>query len=121
MSLPNNMLEKRIFFGIKSGRNTDKFEETGLTPIKSMIVDAPYIEEFSMVLECNVIHFYEIGLHTQFIGEIKDVKVNEDVLTEDGDPDIAKIRPLIFCPNVGEYRSVGESVAKAFQAGREKK
>jgi flavin reductase (DIM6/NTAB) family NADH-FMN oxidoreductase RutF len=34
------------YFGIVSGRRKDKFAETGLTPVKSSVVDAPYIDEF---------------------------------------------------------------------------
>ena len=84
------------YFGTASGRDVDKFKETGLTPIKSELVDAPYVAEFPMVLECMVIHHYEIGLHTQFIGEILDVKIEEDVLDDQGDPDMKKIRPFVF-------------------------
>jgi len=51
-----------------SGREVDKFKEKNLTPVKSSLVDAPYVAEFPMILECKLIHDYEIGLHTQFIG-----------------------------------------------------
>ncbi len=30
------------YFGIVSGRNEDKFKKTGLTPVRSKLVDAPY-------------------------------------------------------------------------------
>ena len=53
-----------------SGNRVDKFAAAKLTPAKSILVDAPYVEEFPLVLECKVIHIIEIGLHTQFIGEI---------------------------------------------------
>ena len=55
------------YIGLVSGRNEDKFTATGLTPVKSEIVDAPYLKEFSLILECKVIHVLEIGLHTQFV------------------------------------------------------
>ena len=62
--------------GIASGRDVDKFAVTGLTPVKSELVDAPYAAEFPVVLECRLLHIVEIGLHTQFIGEIIDVKAD---------------------------------------------
>ncbi|HVJ49150.1 flavin reductase [Desulfitobacterium sp.] len=34
------------------------------------MVDAPYVREFPLILECRLIHTVDIGLHTQFIGEI---------------------------------------------------
>ena len=107
------------YFGIRSGREVDKFAVTGLTPIGSRSVDAPYVKEFPMVLECKVIHHYEIGLHTHFIGEIVDVKIEEDVLTENGKPDINKVRPFVFCPDIGTYHVVGEFIARAFNAGKD--
>src|SRR6185369_13659636 len=83
------------YCGIASGRDVDKFGVTGLTPVRSELVDAPYAAEFPVVLECRLLHVVEIGLHTQFIGEILDVKADEAVLGTDGLPDIMRIRPLI--------------------------
>src|ERR1035438_5631375 len=34
------------YVGIASGRNSDKFAVTGLTPVRSELVDAPYAAEF---------------------------------------------------------------------------
>ena len=42
------------YFGIASGRNVNKFSKTGLTPVRSEMVDAPYVVEFPMILECNL-------------------------------------------------------------------
>jgi len=42
-------------------------------------------------------------MHTQFIGEILDVKVDESVLGPDGKPDIAKIRPFAYDSMRREY------------------
>ena len=76
------------YFGIYSGRDHDKFAELGLTAVRSELVDAPYIAEFPMVLECKVVAVHELGLHTQFIGEILDVKADEAVLTPEGGVDL---------------------------------
>ena len=106
------------FFGIVSGRTEDKFAQTGLTPTRSKLVDAPFVEEFPMVLECRVIHHYQIGLHTHFVGEILDVKVEEKTLGVDGKPDIEKVRPIIFSPDTQAYHGVGAYVGKAFDIGK---
>ena len=84
------------YVGMASGKRENKFETTGLTPVESDLVDAPYVNEFPMILECKVIHTYEIGLHTQFIGEILDVKLDQSALTDDGLPDIKKLIPLFI-------------------------
>jgi len=106
------------YCGIVSGRNTDKFKETGLTAVQSDLVDAPYVAQFPLVLECKVIHYYEIGLHTHFVGEILDVKIDESLLTAEGKPDALKIDPLIYGPEVQQYFSLGRSVGKAFEVGK---
>lgn len=67
-----------------SGKTADKFAAAGLTPVKSEVVDAPYIREFPLIAECRLLHTVEIGLHTQFIGEIMDIKADESVLNEKG-------------------------------------
>jgi flavin reductase (DIM6/NTAB) family NADH-FMN oxidoreductase RutF len=108
------------YFGMASGRNVDKFKETGLTPVRSDLADAPYVGEFPMVLECKVIHHYEIGLHTHFVGEILDVKADDDMLNDDGNPDIEKIRPFVYSPEVQQYHAVGSFIGKAFEIGKKR-
>jgi len=109
------------YFGTASGRDEDKFQVSGLTPIRSELVDAPFVEEFPVVLECKVIHTYEIGLHTQFIGEILDVKVDPEVIDEDGKPDIHKVDPMIYSTKVQQYFRVGELIGRAYSIGKELK
>lgn len=119
LSVPSEKyVQEADYFGIASGRNVNKFEESGLTPVKSELVDAPYVEEFPMVLECNLIHQHEIGLHTHFIGEMLDVKIEESMLTDDDKADIGRIRPFVFSPELREYHGIGEFVGKAFQIGK---
>lgn len=121
LSVPSvDQVREADFFGVVSGRSVDKFKETGLTPVRSDLVDAPYVGEFPMVLECKVIHYYEIGLHTHFVGEILDVKIDEAFLGGNGKPDIEKIRPIIFSPDVQHYHSVGTFIGKAFEIGRKR-
>lgn len=107
------------YFGIASGRNTDKFAATGLTPVKSDLVDAPYVKEFPLILECRMTHNIEIGLHTLFVGEIMDVKTDESVLGEKGLPDINKVMPILFAPEIRTYHGVGNTLGQAFSIGRE--
>jgi flavin reductase (DIM6/NTAB) family NADH-FMN oxidoreductase RutF len=106
------------FFGIESGRDHDKFAESGLTPVRSDLVDAPYVGEFPLVLECSVIEVHELGLHTQFIGEVLDAKIDEALLTEDGHVDVERLRPILFAMNPGTYYGIGELVGKAYSIGK---
>lgn len=112
-------IKEADYFGLISGKNEDKFAKTGLTPIKSDLVDAPYIDEFPFILECKCIHIFEIGLHTQFIGEIQDVKLDKIMLGYKDQPDIHKIKPFIFDPSSANYYSIGQQLAKSFSVGKE--
>jgi flavin reductase (DIM6/NTAB) family NADH-FMN oxidoreductase RutF len=106
------------YIGMASGRDVNKFSSAGLTPIRSELVDAPYAKEFPVVLECRLLHVIELGLHTQFIGEIVDVKADSDVLGDDGIPDIMKIKPLIYDTGHKGYYGVGGELGKAFSVGK---
>jgi len=113
-----SQLKEADYVGIYSGRKENKFEGTGLTPVKSDLVNAPYVKEFPLVLECKVIQTIEIGVHTQFVGEILDVKADEDVLDSNGMPDVDKVKPFMYSPaNVGYY-AIGEMIGKAFSVGK---
>lgn len=106
------------YFGIVSGRDTDKFAVAGVTPVASDLVDAPFVGEFPFVLECKVIHVAELGLHTLFAGEIVDVKVDEDCLDEKGKPSAELVRPVWWGPSDNEYYGLGESLGRGFSIGR---
>jgi flavin reductase (DIM6/NTAB) family NADH-FMN oxidoreductase RutF len=113
-------LKETDYFGMVSGRNVDKFSESGLTSVKSELVDAPFVKEFPLVLECKLIHTIEIGLHTEFIGEIMDVKADDDVLGKDGLTDVEKLRPVVFAPDTAGYYGIGKFLGKAFSIGKKR-
>lgn len=118
VSIPGeNFIKEADHFGIASGRNEDKFDRTGLTPVKSDLVDAPYVGEFPLVLECSVIDTLKLGIHTLFAGQIMDVKADETVLGENAAPDMEKIRPMIFNPANRSYYGTGKYLGRAFSEG----
>lgn len=105
------------FFGIASGRDTDKFKTTGLTPSRAEYVEAPYVEEFPLALECELAQVVEVGLHTQFIGTIVDVKCDEGVMVGDY-PDMNKVSPMLYATGSKTYHGVGDFIGKGFSIGR---
>jgi flavin reductase (DIM6/NTAB) family NADH-FMN oxidoreductase RutF len=105
---------------LASGRDTDKFAAAGLTPVAAEFVDAPFVAEFPLVIECAVVQVHELGLHTQFIGEIKDVKVDEGCLDTEGNIEIRKLDPIAFALGdaTAEYFALGASIGPAFSIGK---
>ncbi len=117
ISIPSEQYAKQAdYFGLMSGRTSDKFAATGLTPVRSELVDAPYVKEFPLVVECRLFHTVELGLHTQFVGEVLDVKADENVM-KGRTLDIKRVRPLTFAPDTQEYYGIGDLVGKAFEIG----
>ena len=106
------------YFGLVSGRSVDKFAATKLTPVRSELVDAPYVKEFSLIVECKLAHVIELGLHTQFVGEVMDVKAEDSVTAKGGLLEITKVKPLVFAPDTQAYYGIGHLVGQAFSVGQ---
>jgi flavin reductase (DIM6/NTAB) family NADH-FMN oxidoreductase RutF len=122
---PERYVEEADYFGLASGKNADKFEVSGLTPVKSELVDAPYVNEFPVVLECKLKETVNLGSHTMFIGEVLDLKADEEVLigktSKSGkklsriDPE--KFLPIIFDMSTRNYYKLGEKIGDGFSTG----
>ncbi|OON93947.1 MAG: hypothetical protein ATN31_04800 [Candidatus Epulonipiscioides saccharophilum] len=101
------------YLGVKSGRDEDKIAAIHYTAKKSEIVDAPYCEEFPVILECRLVESKELGLHTMFIGEVLDVKIDEIAIKENNIPDLEQIKPFSYSPGAREYYSQGNFLGNA--------
>ncbi|MCD6525760.1 MAG: flavin reductase family protein [Desulfuromonas sp.] len=107
------------YFGLVSGRDVDKIAASGMSVERAEHVNAPLLCECPLVLECRLTASIELGVHTQLIGEIVDVKIDEECLDEVGLPDIVKVDPLLFAPGNRAYFNVGANVGRAFAVGKE--
>lgn len=118
VNIPSEKYFKEVdFVGIVSGKDHDKFKETGLTAEKSKLVNAPIVKEFPYALECHLIKQVELGLHTMFIGEIVGMVADSEVLNQNQHPDIEKVRPMLWGSFM--YYSIGSRLGDAFSAGKE--
>ena len=71
------------FFGIASGNKmTDKFERTGYHAVKSEFVNAPIIEEFPVVMECELAEVSSTESFYAIVGKIVNTAAEESVLSE---------------------------------------
>ena len=113
-------MKEADYVGIVSGKSEDKFKSTGLTPVKGEYVNAPYIQEFPLVIECSLKETHKLGVHTQFIGEIKDVNVEEAALNAKGFPDPELMKAFMFDPCTSAYYAVGKFLGQAFTVGKKK-
>ena len=119
ISIPSESHVKEAdYFGLASGRSVDKLAAAKLTPVRSELVDAPYVKEFSLIVECRLAHVFELGLHTQFVGEVVDVKAEDSVMAKGSLVDITKVKPLVFAPDTQGYYGIGNFAGQAFSVGR---
>ena len=83
-AVDEKLMEAVRICGEKSGREVDKFELAKLTPEKGVRVDAPFIKESPVSIECKVVKEVEVGDHVWFIGEVLATHVREDYNWSDG-------------------------------------
>ncbi len=106
------------FFGIATGNKMpDKFARTGYTAVKSAFVNAPVIDEFPVVMECELAEVVETDSFYCIVGKIINTAAEESVLSEKGKVDPAKLKALIFDQFQHGYYVSGEQVGKAWNAG----
>jgi len=108
------------YLGIASGHDADKFAVAGLTAVRAEHVDAPRIDEFPLCLECALTQTVKIGLHTLFVGEIRDVLAEDSILNEQGRPSIEKLSPPIYSAGEAAYYGIGARLGAAFEIGKER-
>jgi len=72
------MGEEVLYCGTHSGRDVDKFKETGLVAVPAKKVRPPLIEGCVANFECRVVGEIETGDHTIFVGEIVAAHVSEE-------------------------------------------
>lgn len=66
--------------GVRSGRDYDKWAETGLTPAPGVMVGCPYVAESPLSIECRVREIIKLGSHDMIIGEVLDVLARKGLM-----------------------------------------
>jgi flavin reductase (DIM6/NTAB) family NADH-FMN oxidoreductase RutF len=97
--------------GCRSGRKFNKWEETGLTPGKAKIVNAPIINESPVNIECRVKEIIPLGVHHMFISEVVNISADEKFLDKtSGKFNLSSAKPLVY--NHGDYFGLGKKIGK---------
>ena len=92
--------------GVRSGRDMDKFRETGLTPADASAVSCPLIAESPVNIECRIRQVIPLGSHDMFLAEVLAVDVDESLIDDKGKLDLSRARPAVY--SHGEYYSLGK-------------
>ncbi|MBQ6608674.1 MAG: flavin reductase family protein [Firmicutes bacterium] len=98
------ILRQTDWCGVRSGRDFDKWKETGLTKEPASVVKCPMIAESPVNLECRVTEVKELGSHDMFMAEIVKVHVDDSIIDEDGHFDVVRAGLLAYIH--GHYYTV---------------
>ena len=96
------------YCGVKSGRDTDKFKDMGLTPLPGEKVKAPLIAESPVNLECKVTQVLALGAHDMFLAEVVAVHADEKYMDENHKFHLEKADPIVY--SHGAYLVCGEQI-----------
>jgi flavin reductase (DIM6/NTAB) family NADH-FMN oxidoreductase RutF len=96
------------FCGVRSGREVDKFQMTGLTAVPGPVTGCPMIEESPVNVECEVTEIRELGSHHMFLAEVKAVHVEEAAMDQKGKFELNKTGLLAY--SHGEYLGLGKKL-----------
>lgn len=107
INLATEQLVKAVdLCGVKSGRNVDKFELTGLTHEKAAAVSAPIIAECPVNIECKVRDKISLGTHDVFVADILKIDAAKELLDEKGRLALEKAGLLAYAH--GDYFALGK-------------
>ena len=96
------------YCGVKSGRDIDKFKETGLT------------KESPVNIECKVVEIKELGSHDMFLAKILAVNIDDKYLDENETFDMQKCGLMAY--SHGKYYELGKQIGKfGYSVAKKKK
>lgn len=107
------------YCGVRSGRDVDKFQVTGLTREKADFVKAPMVAESPVSIECRVKEVLELGSHHMFLADVLAVHAEEAYIDEKNKFQLNQAKPLVY--SHGEYLGVGKKLGTFGYSIRKKK
>ena len=97
--------------GVRSGKDYDKWQETGLTPLPGEKVSSPTIGESPLSIECRVKTIMSLGSHDMFIAEVLNVRADDRFI----DPETGRFsleKSGIMAYSHGQYFELGDLIGK---------
>lgn len=97
--------------GVRSGRDYNKWKETGLTPIAGEKVCSPTVDESPLSIECKVKTTIDLGSHTMFIAEVVNVRADSKYFDPESNRFMLEKAGLIAYSH-GYYHTLGSAIGK---------
>lgn len=103
---PRGLLRQADLCGMMSGRDHDKWRESGLTPVRAAKVKPPLIAECPVSMECVLTEVVPIGSRELFVGEVVALHADPSVVDESGCVDPGRLDAVAY--SLAQYWSQGE-------------
>lgn len=97
--------------GVRSGRDYDKWAETGLTPEPGVKVQCPSIAQSPLSIECRVKQIIKLGSHDMMIAEVLNVRADSSLI----DPESGAFRldrAGLMAYSHGAYFTLGQQLGR---------
>lgn len=107
------------YCGVRSGKDEDKFEVTGLTRRDAAKVNVPVIEDSPVNIECRVRDVLELGSHHMFLADVVHVTVDDRYMDEKGTFHLERANPLVY--SHGIYCDIGNFIGTFGYSVRKRK
>ncbi|MDF2612639.1 MAG: flavin reductase domain protein FMN-binding protein [Clostridia bacterium] len=107
------------YCGVRSGKDTNKFEDMELTPSYENETLCPMIGESPVSIECKVKEVKELGSHHMFIADILNVYVDEQYIDSKGKFHLNKTELIAY--SHGSYLTLGEEIGTFGYSVKKKK
>ena len=97
--------------GVRSGKDYNKFTEMNLEAGQCEIIQAPYIKQSPVCIECKVKEIIPLGSHHMFIADVVNVLANERYIhPETGEFRLRDAKLIAY--SHGHYHKMGEEIGK---------
>ena len=95
--------------GVRSGRDNNKWQTTGLTPMENEYISAPIIAESPLSICCKVRQIIELGSHDMFLADVVGILADKRYIDpETGKFSLDRAKPIVY--SHGEYYTLGELI-----------
>ena len=109
INLPTKPLVRAVdFCGVRSGKDTDKFEKCSLHAEPATKISGPMIAESPLSLECKVTDEIPLGTHNMLLADIVAVNADESLLDKTGKLDMGRAQLIAFAH--GAYYELGKQL-----------
>ena len=120
INLPSRDMVKIVdYCGVKSGRKENKIKHFGLKLSKGESIKTPSLDKSPVALECIVKSITPLGTHDLFLLEVKNIKINENLIDSNGKIRFDKAN--LICYSHGEYYGLNSKPLGTFGYSIKKK